>query len=316
MIGQYSLYQWLIFFYIYSFFGWIFESSYVSLRKKKWVNRGFLMGPFLPIYGGGAVMMLFVSEPFRSNLILTYFAGAVGATLLELVTGIVMESIFKIKYWDYSSKKYNYKGYICLSSTIVWGFFTVLMNEGIHPWITAFLKTVPVLPLHIVFGIVSVLFIVDLAVSVKEALDLRDMLEKMESLREEMLRLRRRADVVIACLDDSWREFVEKNPAADRFGEIYKGLELRYNKIRQSVMEKGILTDDQRNELGELKERFNVLIEQLEKLRKGKTHTRLRKRLRIRILGNPTMTSTRYPVSLESLKERFRESREEESRKD
>ncbi len=55
-------------------------------------------------------MMLFVSEPFRSNLILTYFAGAVGATLLELVTGIVMESIFKIKYWDYSSKKYNYKG--------------------------------------------------------------------------------------------------------------------------------------------------------------------------------------------------------------
>lgn len=81
-------------------------------------------------------------------------------------------------------------------------------------------------------------------------------------------------------------------------------------------MEKGILTDDQRNELGELKERFNVLIEQLEKLRKGKTHTRLRKRLRIRILGNPTMTSARYPVSLESLKERFRESRKEESRKD
>ena len=111
MIGQYSLYEWLIFFYIYSFFGWIFESVYVSLRKKRWVNRGFLLGPFLPIYGGGAVMMLFVSEPFKSNLILTYFAGAVGATLLELVTGMVMESIFKVRYWDYSDRKYNYKGY-------------------------------------------------------------------------------------------------------------------------------------------------------------------------------------------------------------
>lgn len=316
MIGQYSLYEWLIFFYIYSFFGWIFESAYVSFKEKKWVNRGFLMGPFLPIYGGGAVMMLFVSEPFRSNLILTYFVGAVGATLLELATGVVMESIFKIKYWDYSARRFNYRGYICLASTILWGCFTVLMNELIHPAVLSFLEMVPALPLHIVSGVISAFFVLDVVDSVKEALDLRNMLEKMENLREEVLRLRKRADVVIACLDDSWRDFVENNPAADKAGEIYKGLELRYNKLKQSVMEIDILTDAQKEELGELKERLNMILEQLEKLRKGKTqmHRRRRKRLRIRILGNPTMTSARYRFSLEALKERIKESREEESK--
>lgn len=316
MIGQYSLYEWLIFFYIYSFFGWIFESVYVSLRKKRWVNRGFLLGPFLPIYGGGAVMMLFVSEPFKSNLILTYFAGAVGATLLELVTGMVMESIFKVRYWDYSDRKYNYKGYICLESAVLWGFFTIAMNQAVHPALLRLLAAVPALPLHVVFGIVSVFLVFDIISSVKEALDLRDMLEKMESLREEMLRLRRRADVVIACLDDSWREFVENNPAADKAGEIYKGLEFRYNMLRQRVSELDILNDVQKEDLAELKEWFSTVFRQLERFRSEKLHQGRRRRLKNRILGNPTMTSVRYRFSLEALREKLRESRDENGRED
>ena len=316
MIGQYSLYEWLIFFYIYSFFGWIFESVYVSLRKKRWVNRGFLLGPFLPIYGGGAVMMLFVSEPFKSNLILTYFAGAVGATLLELVTGMVMESIFKVRYWDYSDRKYNYKGYICLESAVLWGFFTIAMNQAVHPALLRLLAAVPALPLHVVFGIVSVFLVFDIISSVKEALDLRDILEKMESLREEMLRLRRRADVVIACLDDSWREFVENNPAADKAGEIYKGLEFRYNMLRQRVSELDILNDVQKEDLAELKEWFSTVFRQLERFRSEKLHQGRRRRLKNRILGNPTMTSVRYRFSLEALREKLWESRDENGRED
>lgn len=316
MIGQYSLYEWLIFFYIYSFFGWIFESVYVSLRKKRWVNRGFLLGPFLPIYGGGAVMMLFVSEPFKSNLILTYFAGAVGATLLELVTGMVMESIFKVRYWDYSDRKYNYKGYICLESALLWGFFTIAMNQAVHPALLRLLAAVPALPLHVVFGIVSVFLVFDIISSVKEALDLRDMLEKMESLREEMLRLRRRADVVIACLDDSWREFLENNPAADKAGEIYKGLEFRYNMLRQRVSELDILNDVQKEDLAELKEWFSTVFRKLERFRSEKLHQGRRRRLKNRILGNPTMTSVRYRFSLEALREKLWESRDENGRED
>lgn len=314
MIGQYSLYEWLIFFYTYSFLGWIFESCYVSLKSGRWVNRGFLEGPFLPIYGGGAVMMLFVSEPFKSDFVLSYLAGAAGATLLELVTGIVMESIFKVRYWDYSYKKYNYKGYICLSSTIAWGFFTVIMNQCIHPMILRFIDIIPTLLLHIVSGVVSVYLVFDIYISVKEALDMRDMLEKMENLREDMLRLRRRADVVIACLDESWREFAENNPAADKAGEIYKGLELRYNKLKQNLAEIDLLNDSQKEELAELKEKFNTVFRQMERFRKARLHRRRKMRLRIKILGNPTMTSTRYRFSLETLKDKFRDAQEKKTR--
>ena len=206
---SYTPFQWLVFFYIYSFLGWVFESSYVSLRKRKFVNRGFMKGPFLPIYGSGAVMMLFVSEHFQDNLVLTYFAGVVGATLLELVTGMALEAIFKVRYWDYSNQKFNYKGYICLSSSVAWGFFTIGMNQWLHPLVMGVLSGIPMLPLVIVTAIVTVGVCADVTVSVKEALDLRDILIRAEEMRREMVLLRRRADVIIACLDDSWKEFVE-----------------------------------------------------------------------------------------------------------
>ena len=79
--------------------------------------------PMLPLYGSGAVMMLWVSLPFQDSLILTYISGVIGATALEYVTGYVMERLFKIRYWDYSNQPFNVHGYICLSSSIAWGRF-------------------------------------------------------------------------------------------------------------------------------------------------------------------------------------------------
>lgn len=80
----YTWYQWLIFFYLYCFFGWIFESSYVSILKRRFVNRGFLRIPMLPLYGSGAVMMLVVSEPVPGQPAPHLgFPGVIGATILE-----------------------------------------------------------------------------------------------------------------------------------------------------------------------------------------------------------------------------------------
>ncbi len=119
-------------FYLYCFFGWIFESSYVSILKRRFVNRGFLRIPMLPLYGSGAVMMLVVSEPFQDSLLLTWVSGVIGATILEYVTGWAMEQLFKVRYWDYSNQKFNLHGYICLSSSIAWGFLTIFMTHVIH----------------------------------------------------------------------------------------------------------------------------------------------------------------------------------------
>ena len=186
MLG-YTWIQWLFFFFFYSFFGWCFESTYVSLHEKRFVNRGFIRGPFLPLYGTGALMMLIVSMPFRDNLILTYVAGCVGATVLEYITGVLMETLFKVRYWDYSHKKFNFQGQICLESSLAWGLLTILMTRIIHKPIEAFALWLPSSVLTGVTMVVTVIFAADFALSFKAALDLRDVLVRMEQAKDEML---------------------------------------------------------------------------------------------------------------------------------
>ena len=141
----YTWYQWLLIFYTYCFFGWIFESTYVSCKTRRFVNRGFLRLPMLPLYGTGAVMMLWVSLPLKHNVFLVYISGMIAATVLEYVTGWAMERLFKMKYWDYSNQRFNVKGYICLSSSIAWGFLTILLTEVIHRPIERYVLGLPLM---------------------------------------------------------------------------------------------------------------------------------------------------------------------------
>ena len=182
----YTWYQWLTFFYIYCFFGWIFESSYVSLKQRRFVNRGFLRLPMLPLYGSGAIMMLWVSMPVQDNLFLTWCAGVIGATCLEYVTGYVMERLFKVRYWDYSNQKFNIHGYICLTSSIAWGFLTILMTEVIHKPIEHLVLNLPPVLEWCLLGAVSGCFVMDTIQSTKEALGLAKALESVAKLRADL----------------------------------------------------------------------------------------------------------------------------------
>ena len=217
MLG-YTWIQWLFFFFFYSFFGWCFESTYVSLHEKRFVNRGFIRGPFLPLYGTGALMMLIVSMPFQDNLILTYVAGCVGATVLEYITGVLMETLFKVRYWDYSHKKFNFQGQICLESSLAWGFLTILMTRMIHKPIEAFALWLPSSVLTGVTMVVTVIFAADFALSFKAALDLRDVLVRMEQAKDELEKMQRRLDVILAVSEENWenrkKEFPERDGTA------------------------------------------------------------------------------------------------------
>ena len=182
----YARYHWLTFFYIYCFCGWVFESTYVSLKQHHFVNRGFLRLPMLPLYGTGAVMMLWVSLPVKNNLFLVYCSGVVAATLLEYVTGYVMERLFKVRYWDYSNQKFNLHGYICLTSSIAWGFLTIFMTEVIHKPIEHFVLNLPPALEWCLLGAVSGCFVMDTIQSTKEALSLAKALESVAKLRAEL----------------------------------------------------------------------------------------------------------------------------------
>jgi len=182
----YTWYQWLLFFFIYCFIGWIIESTYVSVRSLHFVNRGFLRLPLLPLYGSGAIIMLWLSIPVQGNLFLVFLFGMLGASALEYVTGYVMERLFKMKYWDYSSNPFNINGYVCLTNSIAWGFLTLLLTEVIHrplEWLVLHLNGTACIILVIMVGI---LFITDAIRSTKEALDLGRILETMTKLKSEL----------------------------------------------------------------------------------------------------------------------------------
>lgn len=175
--------DWLLIFYMYCFFGWCFESTYVSIRTGHRVNRGFMKAPFLPLYGSGAIVLLVVGSVFEGNTVMIYIAGCICATILELVTGAGMEWLFQIKYWDYSRQRFQYKGHICLSSAIAWGFMALLVNYVIHEPLEVLVRS---LPEAVVMALVVVLTAVlawDFVQSFKAAITLRGVLVALEETR-------------------------------------------------------------------------------------------------------------------------------------
>lgn len=120
-----ELYQILSLFFLYSFLGWLVESIYMSICNRKITNRGFIHGPICPIYGIGALLVYYCLHPFSHNYIILYFAGAVIATTLEFIAAKFMISIFGCVWWDYTNKPLNYKGILCLESTLAWGLYIV-----------------------------------------------------------------------------------------------------------------------------------------------------------------------------------------------
>ena len=186
---HYSLLQWMLFFYIYCFFGWIIESIYVSVCTGNWVNRGFMRGPVIPIYGTGAVIVLFAVIPFRTSPILVFIVGTVAASILEFVTGFVMERIYKVRYWDYSDKPFNLCGYICLFNSLCWGVLSILLIYLVHSWVEKGVLFLNDMVLLSIDSGISSLFIVDLFNSSTTAVELKRMLANSQKLKDDLMNI-------------------------------------------------------------------------------------------------------------------------------
>ena len=298
---QYSIIEWLFFFYLYCFFGWIFESTFVSLKSRKFVNRGFMRGTFLPIYGSGAIMMLVVSMPFQDNIFLTYIAGCIGATALELVTGELMEALFKVRYWDYSNQKFNYKGHICLSSTVAWGFLTILMTEFLHKGVERIIFILSPAAVTALTVATSFYIVVDFTLSFKAAMDLRDVLMGLEKAKEEMERIQKRLDVIIAVASDEIESRRQENSL--KAEELMDSIEAKFNSLRERLkINPSEFVDDVREEIMELRNKYSIEKEQRMRFRRLKDFYQ-----RNLIKGNPTMKSKRFEEALEELKKAVNE---------
>ncbi len=126
-------------FIIYSVLGWFVESVYMSICNRKFTNRGFGKGPFCPIYGVGAVVGYLLLHPLSEHKFLLYLVGALTATIFEYMVAQLMLRLFGEVWWDYHNKPLNYKGIICLESTIAWGFYAMIIILFLHGRVLEFI---------------------------------------------------------------------------------------------------------------------------------------------------------------------------------
>ncbi|MDU2491332.1 MAG: hypothetical protein E7D27_12235 [Clostridium celatum] len=206
----YTLHQWLLLFYLYCFIGWIWESCYVSLKKHKWVNRGFLKGPLLPIYGSGAVVVLISTLTVESNLLLVFVIGMISATILEYITGVAMEKLFHVRYWDYSKEPFNINGHICLISSLAWGVFSVLLVRFVNPNIERLVIIIPNGISEAISYIITVFITIDAVQSFNEAMDLKKILIKFTERNDAINNIKKRIEIFEAFVNEDVKSIQEK----------------------------------------------------------------------------------------------------------
>lgn len=161
IVFGWSAYHVVLWFLAYSILGWVVESIYMSICNRKLTNRGFSKGPMCPIYGFGALSVFFFLRPYSANPVRLFIMGMFLATALEFATALVMQKIFGEIWWDYTEKPFNYRGIICLESSVAWGFYTLGLFLFLHNIIVRLVDCVPPLMGKIGGSVILFLYIVD-----------------------------------------------------------------------------------------------------------------------------------------------------------
>ncbi len=307
-MNSYTLPQWVLFFFTYGFFGWVWECCLVSVRERRFVNRGFLVGPILPIYGFGAVVILLFTVPVQQNITLVFFCGMLGATLLEYATGWLMERIFHLRYWDYSRFRWNLDGYICVAASLCWGVFSLLLVRVIHPPLADFIVGLPTFAAVPLAASLVAGFVVDLGFSVRAALDTKLLLERLSESRQRVERLRRLAEATaVLAVEDRRKQQKERRErlaygwkTARQALESARASRTEHLKMLREKLESLAVSEDRRPEL---KSALQEIERELQALlsRNNRMYRRAFRQLR----RNPTAHSSRYKDALAELWELF-----------
>lgn len=177
---MYTISKYFLIFFIYSVLGWIVESIYSSIIQKKIVDRGFLIGPYCPIYGIGAVIGISYLTQYKENAITIFFLGVIIASIIEYITSYLMEKMFKVRWWDYSNKLFNINGRICGENAILFGLFTIIIIYLIEPPLENIISNINTSNLIILSTIIFITFTIDTIISYNIINSLKKNLSKIE----------------------------------------------------------------------------------------------------------------------------------------
>ncbi len=226
-----NFYELVWIFIIYAFFGWCTEVAYAALDTGKFVNRGFLNGPYCPIYGCGIVIVVTVLTPLRGNLLILFAGSMVLTTTLEYLTGFLLEEIFHDKWWDYSDKPFQIKGYVCLKFSIYWGLACTFVMKLIHPLIYVAVIRIPHVAGMIILGLLMCMFFADCCFTVTTVLQFNRHLKLMTHLADSIHHL---SDEIGENIYENVTGVLEKS---EEFQEAHPELLSRLSGTKDSILE-------------------------------------------------------------------------------
>ena len=237
-IFDYTVLDYIFYFFFYSFIGWFFESCYCSLRPKKWINRGFLRGPICPIYGTGGLVMMVCLLPLRHitenlylNELLIFVAGAVLCDIVEFMTSYIMEKLFNARWWDYSNKKFNIQGRICLTHTFYWGTCSCLFVFILEPIMNLYIVgQVSESSRNILTYIFLTVFAFDLLDTVIHALGIRSISSTFMKLSEEISEFAIQVYSTVGGKSEDESEAIKKE-----LNEKFDELRSKYDKFKNDI---------------------------------------------------------------------------------
>lgn len=222
------------YFVIYSFLGWCCEVGFAAAVEGKFVNRGFLGGPICPIYGIGAITVISLLERLSNNIFLLFLGAMILTSLLEWITGFVLEKFFHEKWWDYSEEAFNISGYICLKFSILWGLACCVVVKAVHPLIVKLVSALPDTILYIILAVIAAAFVADISATVSVLAKLRRSFRVIAETEQRLKVLSDRIGQNLADKVIDGKQRVENYDAEDLRARCKKAVEMaeKYGRIR------------------------------------------------------------------------------------
>jgi len=233
-----NIFYYVALFAIYSFMGWIIEVIYRSITQRKFVNAGFLFGPFIPLYGFGALFLILLQHFFQSwHVLPRLFIFGLALTVLEYMVGYFAERIFKLTLWDYSEYKFNLHGRVCLLFLVIWAFLGFIFITFIHPAVLQYATFLKGAYLQTAAIALIIYYAFDFAYSVTSLTEFR---KKIGYLYTEYLNL---SNVEIEKILDSLTRLRYAFPDLNRYinSKISNNIKKRINTFLKSVQNKIII---------------------------------------------------------------------------
>lgn len=226
-----NFYELVWIFIIYAFIGWCTEVSYAALDRGIFVNRGFLNGPYCPIYGCGVVIVVAVLTPLKDNLLILFIGSFLLTSILEYITGYLLEKVFHNQWWDYSDKPFNIHGYVCLKFSIYWGLACTFIMDVLHPIIYKGITLMPHIVGMILICIIMTVFFVDCGITVATILKFNKRLKVMDEMAERIHKL---SDEIGENIYENVTDIVEKS---GEFQETHAELLDKLAETKDNLME-------------------------------------------------------------------------------